>query len=150
MGVSRHPGRRREEHFSSNEKNSSEAVEKFLPDFGDEMDATLGLAAIAKEMRDLPRNAASVRDKKIELWKKLVRICCQPRQSLGLCATNSPLSLCHHVLQAVKTVTGVVAGAYVMALLVVFLRVQVNILGGYAYLSTIVRFVCFCVLLHEP
>eukprot|EP00037_Helgoeca_nana_P021662 m.218979 g.218979 ORF g.218979 m.218979 type:complete len:373 (-) comp25733_c0_seq1:1756-2874(-) len=100
---------RRDDLFGSNEKSSSKAIENFLPDFSEAMEQALGLDAVVAEMHALPRSNPSVREKKLELWRSLV----------------------------VKTITGVVAGAHVLSLLVVFLRVQLNILGGYAYLSTV-------------
>eukprot|EP00036_Acanthoecidae_sp_10tr_P009407 CAMPEP_0182915454 /NCGR_PEP_ID=MMETSP0105_2-20130417/341_1 /TAXON_ID=81532 ORGANISM="Acanthoeca-like sp., Strain 10tr" /NCGR_SAMPLE_ID=MMETSP0105_2 /ASSEMBLY_ACC=CAM_ASM_000205 /LENGTH=369 /DNA_ID=CAMNT_0025052321 /DNA_START=179 /DNA_END=1288 /DNA_ORIENTATION=+ len=98
---------RREEHFTSNEKCSSNAVEKFLPRFAATLEGHLGIKALAKEMQSLPKTDKAFREKNLAMWRQL---------------------MC-------RQVTGVVAGAYLLSLVVVFFRVQFSILGGYAFLS---------------
>lgn len=103
---------RKQNHFESNEKSANTTVESFLPILLEELEDVLGNAKLLKRLKNFEEtNPDGSKDltKKVDLFKKL-------------CS---------------GTIVGVVSGAYLVALLVVTLRVQLNVLGGYLYLSTV-------------
>eukprot|EP00041_Stephanoeca_diplocostata_P015382 m.293134 g.293134 ORF g.293134 m.293134 type:complete len:292 (-) comp20015_c0_seq7:1329-2204(-) len=98
---------RRQTHFESNEESCNITVESLLPSLYQALEESLGAVELLAKLRVAPSPDDKPNAKAI-LWQAL----------------------------SIKVLTGAIAASYSLGLLVVFLRVQLNVLGGYLYIST--------------